>query len=472
MTEPRAASRIMIWTRVAGLLNETAMGFFALTAALTALAPLVLGLGTEQQRVLDLLDWPIVAIFALELICKYCLSTDRTAFFRDPWRWLDILIVLAPLVSLLPAVSDQLRSAPALRLIRLARAMLLGARSGEVLKRSSRGEPSPPEDEGFQITGIVADHLDQVAAMGWSEFVERLSDPAEEWFHLGGLDRSEFPEVAAQLRVPELMLASKLLDASYPRIDLFEGQTILFLGYPAMRSHTGSPSHDTKRAGLLVVGSSQNLVSMSSERLDLGLHVAPLIREAPVQAPFLVRVMHALMKHVVSRYDRTLEVLDEDFHSFEVQSPEHTKPEFFQGAFRLRRELTALKGDLDNVRKILQAIPAGKIALSGFSNAHQTMFTLLADEVGEFHQRAEALATDTGSLIELHMNVASFEMNKVMRLLALVTMLALFPSVVGGLLGMNVEGNPWPTSLSTIAYLVGSGMFLSVYVFWAKGWFK
>ena len=76
------------------------------------------------------------------------------------------------------------------------------------------------------------------------------------------------------------------------------------------------------------------------------------------------------------------------------------------------------------------------------------------------------------ALIELHMNVTSFEMNKFMKLLAIVGFLGLIPSVVGGLLGMNVVDNPWPVTLGQVAFGIAMGMAVSLYVFAVKGWLR
>jgi Mg2+ and Co2+ transporter CorA len=59
-----------------------------------------------------------------------------------------------------------------------------------------------------------------------------------------------------------------------------------------------------------------------------------------------------------------------------------------------------------------------------------------------------------------------------MRLLALFTALALIPATIGGLLGMNITDAPWPGTLAQIAFGVGVGMTLSLYIFAIKGWLR
>ncbi len=70
------------------------------------------------------------------------------------------------------------------------------------------------------------------------------------------------------------------------------------------------------------------------------------------------------------------------------------------------------------------------------------------------------------------MSVISFEMNKFMKLLAIVGFLGLISSVAGGLLGMNVTGNPWSVTLGQVAFGIAMGMAISLYVFPIKGWLR
>ena len=45
-------------------------------------------------------------------------------------------------------------------------------------------------------------------------------------------------------------------------------------------------------------------------------------------------------------------------------------------------------------------------------------------------------------------------------------------TVVGGLLGMNLTGNPWPLTLPQVTFAVCLGMVLCLYVFFVKGWLR
>jgi Mg2+ and Co2+ transporter CorA len=75
-------------------------------------------------------------------------------------------------------------------------------------------------------------------------------------------------------------------------------------------------------------------------------------------------------------------------------------------------------------------------------------------------------------VIELHLNIVSFDMNRVMRVLAVVSVLGLIPAVIGGLFGMNLVDNPWPFTLPQVAFAVVFGMVLCLYFFFVKGWLR
>ena len=73
---------------------------------------------------------------------------------------------------------------------------------------------------------------------------------------------------------------------------------------------------------------------------------------------------------------------------------------------------------------------------------------------------------------DLRLNLASFEMNRVMRVLAVVSVLGLVPALAGGLLGMNLAESPWSPTLAQVSYAVASVMALLLYTFVAKGWLR
>jgi hypothetical protein len=115
--------------RAANILSEAVMGFLALGALSLGLVPLLFPISPAVAAGLDVAEWIVVGLFALEYVAHLAVAPDRRRYLADPWRLLDAAIILAALGSLLPFIVDPARNA-ALRILRLSRALLFGFRPG------------------------------------------------------------------------------------------------------------------------------------------------------------------------------------------------------------------------------------------------------------------------------------------------------------------------------------------------------
>src|SRR5687768_5877183 len=104
LSPPPAAFGARALRTLARALGEGTMGFLALVALALAVAPALLGLGPAAVSALSAIEWAVVALFAVEYAVRLALAEDRKAFVCDPWRILDLAIIVIPLLSLLPAL--------------------------------------------------------------------------------------------------------------------------------------------------------------------------------------------------------------------------------------------------------------------------------------------------------------------------------------------------------------------------------
>jgi Mg2+ and Co2+ transporter CorA len=149
-----------------------------------------------------------------------------------------------------------------------------------------------------------------------------------------------------------------------------------------------------------------------------------------------------------------------------------SRAEFFERTFRLKKELSAAQIDVWRLKSLLTELAETPASLPGVAPEAGVEFHRLADDASFLHEAIVTLREEVLSLIDLHINVVSFDMNRVMRLLAVISALGLLPSIVGGLLGMNVAGNPWAVTLPQVAFGICLGMVLGLYFFFVKGWLR
>ncbi len=444
------------------------MGFLALASLFVGIAPAVFE-DPALSKWLDAAELTIVGLFLAEYLVGLTLAPSRAAFLRDPWRILDAAIVAVALLALVPSVSDALRNSPALRLVRLGRFALLGARSGLRLRGSSQRTARPAPEQAVEPTVHALDReaLDRFALIDWPRALERIGSAEPDWLFVAGIGSERLAQVAAALAIPELALR-KVFDADFPRLDRFERLTAMFAWYPREDPDTGR----VRRTPVLLVGTAQNVVVLTREPTDLLERIEARVGELPPSLPGLVRATFALVAEILGAYTRTVEGLEGAVADLEAGESALRDDHFLARSFELRADIARVRANLKHLKNVVANLNAERIAIHGFEAGHRELFALLADDAADLYETIDDLRETLGAVVDLRINVSSFQMNRVMRLLALLTALALIPATAGGLLGMNVLGSPWPATLGQVAFGVAVGMALSLYAFAVKGWFR
>lgn len=100
-------------------LTEIPMLILVLVMIATLIIPLVVSLPESTHQVLEIIDWVIWAIFALELSIRTYLAPKRLSYLRK--NWVDVIVVALPLLRIFRV----LRAARLLRILRFVRVLAL-----------------------------------------------------------------------------------------------------------------------------------------------------------------------------------------------------------------------------------------------------------------------------------------------------------------------------------------------------------
>ena len=76
------------------------------------------------------------------------------------------------------------------------------------------------------------------------------------------------------------------------------------------------------------------------------------------------------------------------------------------------------------------------------------------------------------STIDLRINLASFQMNRFMGLLAVATAVGIIPATLSGFLGMNIQGTNFPVTLGNVAFWAVMLVVLVLYFLKTRGWLR
>lgn len=445
--------------RIASLLNDATMGFLALAALTIGLAPLLFAFPRGVEQGFDVAEWVIIGLFALEYAANFARSTDRRRFALDPWRLLDAVIIVAPLLSLFPAASEAMQSTPALRILRLFRVLLFGPRVGHGLHRPAV-PPARPSPGGEPQATILNPGDSAPRKCDWKDLLKWAGAPTHDWLHASNLAPERLMEIASAAGVSHVMIEAALHESSYPRIESGTRWTALTVSLPS----TGETIH---RDPVLLLVSPDDVLSLASHPLDLQQMPAEsgTLPWGPRCALHIIRLVLARDEELAGRLERSVRVLEELPAS---ESPDS----FFEQTFRLKRILSTAKGDLWRLRGLLEMLADGRRVLSGLDPDHRESVAQLVEEADYLYETVDDVRESVLSLIELHIDIAAHGANRFMRLLAIVSTLALIPAVAGGLLGMNLGDSPWQVTLGQVAFGTLVLMLGVLYTFMAKGWLR
>jgi len=441
--------------RLGAWLNEPVMGFLALAALSAGIAPALFALPPRMLFAVEAAEWTIIALFAVEYAVHFALAEDKRAFVLDPWRLLDAAVILLPIVSLLPVAPDFMRSSPALRVLRLVRALLFGARVRHGLAPTATAAESAGPSGAVRISVLGPGDAAPRGA-GWPELERWIAAPGVSWMHAAGLDAARVEAVAKLVGLPRVMLEAALRETSYPRLESTKKWCTFALSLPG---------EGASRTPVLLMVSRESFLSLSLHAIEL--QTKPRFERLPWGARCVLHVVRAVLERNESLAGRT----EQELRRLEALDVGRNPESFFADVFRLKRSLGLAKGDLWRLRALLAMLADGRRELPGLDEDRDALKELSA-QADYLHETIDTTHEGLLTLLDMHLNMASYDVNRFMRLLAVVSSLALIPTIVGGLLGMNILGNPWPVTLSQVAFGTFILMMGVLYAFMAKGWLR
>ena len=446
--------------RISAVLTEATMGFLALAALSLGLAPFLFDLPRNVELSFALANWAIIGLFALEYAVNLFLAANWRDYVLNGWHVLDAVIILAPFLSLLPTGSSMLWSAPALRILLLFRVLLFGPRIGHGLQRQPLILVVAPPPAGPPQVTILLPGATGPCETDWNQLLQWAALPSGAWLHASNLAPERLNAIASALGVPHVMIEAALQESSFPRIETGARWTALTVSLPV----SGDGLH---RDPVLLLVSENSVLSLSTHPLDL--------QQLPTESTDLGWVAHCVLqiiRLVLARNEEFAGRLERMVRQIE-EAPVSGSPEgFFRQTFRLKRALSTAKGDLWRLHGLLEMIADGRRHLPGLGESERETIDDMAEEADYLYETVDLVRESVLSLIELRLDLASHETNRFMRLLAVVTTLALIPSVVGGMLGMNLWDAPWSVTLGQVAFGSLVLTLAVLYTFMAKGWFR
>ncbi len=216
MTSPHTDHTVLDWASRA--LNEAVMGFLAIVALGTAIGPLVFEVSPGTDRLLSVVEVLILTLFIADFVVQFAVASDRSAWLRSPWRIVDAVCIVGPLLSFLPQVSDTVRGALVFRFLRVGRAVAFGARAGAVAVQRRAGSATAVHRGPAVVTVVKPRGESSPKPASWAELLGSRSLHEPSWYHVANVDRARFSELAS---------TAGLLEGDWVHMHELEGGTFV-----------------------------------------------------------------------------------------------------------------------------------------------------------------------------------------------------------------------------------------------------
>jgi len=440
------------------------------------LLPIVTGLPQPVVSFLDVLDWIVIFLFIVEYLSKLYLAENRWRHFKSPWRVLDLIIVVLPFVQFFElGLSSAGSYSLLLRLVRLPRALAVGGRAVAGRRANHHIDSTLPVAEPETIIRQVGSDLTTVRGdLTWEDVKTHLTDSGSpEWIDIHNVSSDGFSKLSEILHVAEPHFKSGLMDEIYPHIDYVQKASFIFLQsgeikYPEHSGHYLTIS----RSGMIVICNGQKILTVSRHQFDMMDQVLDSVCRSGTSNSFTVPLLYGILEHMLNDYKEILSEIEIEVTKI-GETPRSKLPrDFLERIHQLDREVTRLVSNFVHFKDLLVTIISKKVPLAGFDKSSEESFHVLQEAASYLNEIAIDLTNNLQSIINLYINQTSFETNRVLKVLAVITALALIPSALGGLVGMNLLDSPFGAYLWQVVSMVGIVMAFMGYIFYKLGWLK
>jgi len=366
-----------------------------------------------------------------------------------------------------------------LRLLRLLRIPLRGllalglASKAKTIEDSKKkpGEPAP--DRLLKISTLD----EEGNIRGYSKGTLSLEkDGKPLWVDFQEITKNDLSYIEEITEISGEEIKKKLIEGSFPRIDHI-GEIPSILLWDSRIENKSDLTTEITSPRMLVVLKDANIITLTTDKSELFTRVNRP-KDQINKKNLIVEVLFSLLKLKMNDYGKIVHEIENKISEFEEIPIDKTSPEFLHKTFLFKKEIQQVSDNLWHFHQVLDQIITKEDLLNlGINENHRRNINTLHSESKYICRTARNVKQSLDTLIELHINTVSYDLNRIMRVIAVITCLAIIPSVIGGLLGVNLvmengDSIGFQLYIPEVVFLVCSLMLLGLYAFYKMGWLR
>ncbi|MEI7435106.1 MAG: CorA family divalent cation transporter [Methanomicrobiales archaeon] len=464
---------------VEGIFRQEVMGGLALLLIPILLLLDFVPLSPAVFAFLSIIDVAIWIFFILEYACRLIVAENRVAYIVSPWNLLDLIIIAVPAIALVLGagygISRYLR---VLRVMQAFQVLYIGAKGAKdrIARKSQEDLETRPEPvmqirsleiHGAPGTGGVPEWNTRAPGSITPDF-----NTHNQWVDFSGYSKSDYPVLSEITHIPPYILGERLRERAYPRSYNAGKFMTVFLKIPRVnREEGGADVWDITWDGLLIAFSADQVMTFSTSGHEVVDHALAdgLDDGIALDGP---GVLYLCVNHSLDIIEDLILSAEEQLVCLETRQMGRLPRNFLSMMYTSQKELSRVTSGLLHTKTALEEVSRSGGEGSGLDEIRAGRLRSLTDRVSLLYDNAGHVSDSFSWMVDYYLNVTSFSMNRVMKILAVLTAMTMIPTLIGGLLGMNLIDNPWPATLLQMITTVGLLMIITAWVYYNLGWLR
>ena len=271
----------------------------------------------------------------------------------------------------------------------------------------------------------------------------------------------------------KIQIEKKLFRASFPRIDRVDEYLSLFLWDSQRKEEkTNIDSLEIVTNNMLIIFNELKIITLSRGQSKLFDNISKNKSISPLTSKdFTDKILCLMLKQKYDDYSEIIQQIEQKIIEFEEVPLDKTSTKFLEETFHFKKGILNISDNIMHFQKILdKLVKIDTIRSFGIDNTKE--FNDLSEDSRYLYETTQNIKENLTSLIDLHTNSVDYEMNQVMKVIAVITCLAIIPATVGGLLGVNLQEGLFHIKFIEIFFIIISSMLLGIYAFYKMEWLK
>ncbi len=358
-----------------------------------------------------------------------------------------------------------------LRLLRLPRALAVTGRvTGSRIRTKTETKAGPVEQPDTTMESVDATGVHR--GLTWSDVSVHLMTKDQEWINIDEVTDKGITSLSSALHVPLRHFKTRIVDEIFPHIDYVQNMSFIFLKSGEIKYPTHSESYTKiSQTGLVVICSGTKIITLSPHKLELFDDIASE-PNALENTTLVVSLLYEILESMLAVYKSMFAEIELEVVRIGNTPRSKLPRDFLERMYQLNKEVSRLVSNLVHFKNLLNIVISRKVTLEGFDDQAKDTFNVLLDEANFQNELADDLTDNLESLINLYINQTSFDTNRILKILAVITGVSVIPAIVSGLLGTNLLDVPYQADLWEVLMVTGMAMALATYTFFKLGWLR